>query len=160
MNIIAIDESTSETEFNKWRKEEVDRAGNRNVSLSSCHGFAEMADKPGDKLRFAAMHGDKVLGLVTAVVVQSRREKRLEFAQLYVILEARGSPLIDGTVTHVAHNLVHHAKDAALALGAKSVALGVGLRNQKGSLHFWKTRGFKLERGQILEAAIDITDLR
>ena len=137
-DIVEITEARSEATFNEWRAEEVARAGgDTNVSLTSCHGFAEMANKAGDKIRLAAFDAanQNILGICTGVVVVSRRQKRLELAQLYVKFDARGGG--------IAQALVEAVKNVAvIQFGATNVALGVGLQEQLPTLGFWQRFGF------------------
>ena len=165
LNVAEIDVDTAVSCFNKWRIAEVALAGNKSISLPLCHGWAEMRNKVGDKLRIAAMIGNDTVGVVTAVVVAGRRnKKRVEFAQLYVVPQWRGEQQLNGQVIRIARSLVEHVKNAGLALGAKEASLGVGLLDQVGSVAFWIRRGFKTDRTlvrrvRLIDAPINIADL-
>ena len=133
--LTAIEASTL---FQRWRVAEVTRVGDLGAAIHNCSGQRQFEEQAGTQLAIGAKVNGVVVGAITGVIVESRRERRLDLAQLFVVFDQRRQG--------VARALLQQACMTARKVQVTTVGFGVGLRENQWMLQFWGRLGFTMEQ--------------
>ncbi|KAL1503039.1 hypothetical protein AB1Y20_011107 [Prymnesium parvum] len=136
---VDVDEAEAEAWLDQWRSTEVALAHDRNITLPLCHGTRELQEhtaRGNDTWRLALRLGESIIGLVGAALYTSRRTQIISISQIYVIPDYRNQG--------IARHLISRILTRATAHGAKYMALGLGIREQRSTITFWTTYGFEI----------------